>query len=80
MRDYKIFLEPPNAKDIVECCDMKSWPQQRLGRTESFISGCHSPRRFKSTVHSPLIEALSDDNAMNMLPAAGFICSQYFLT
>ena len=57
MRDYKI-LGPPNAKDVVECCDMKSWPriisEQRWGRTESFTSG----------YHSPLIEALRDDDAM----------------
>ena len=78
------FLEPPNVKDMVECCDMKSWPriisELRWGRTKSFTSRYHSPRRFKSTVHYPLMEALSDDDAMDMLPAAGFICSLCFLT
>ena len=63
---------------------MKSWPriisEQRLGRTESFTFGYHSLRRFKSTVHYPLLDALSDDDAMDTLPAAGFICSLCFLT
>ena len=68
---------------MVECCDMKFRPriisEQRLVRTESFTFGYHSPSKLMSTVHCPSIEALSDDDAINMLPVARFICCLIFL-